>query len=411
VRHRPLAGILGRIGGTSGDSRTFKNGRSLLVATELAGAFTLLIGTGLMVRTVINLAHANLGYDIDGIVRARLVLPPRAFSDANSMSTFYDRFVTKLSTTPDTTAAVANWPSFAEPPQQSIETDNGPLNRGISVVAVSGGYFQTLGIRLKQGRDFTAADRLGTEPVAVVSETVAKRLWPDRNPLGQRVRTPDQPGFAAPLAAWRTVVGVVADIRWTYADDDLRDIYIPFLQAPARFATLYLRTTRPASSWLNQLRATAAEVNPETMVAGVQSLLSQDQQLTSSRFLASMLTSFATLTVFIVVIGVFSVFAFAAKQREKELAIRIALGADAAQITRMFLLEGSFILSGGVVAGILGAVATARALGNRLYGVQPFDISTIGIAGTILVLSALLAMLLPVIRAAKADPLVALKEN
>src|SRR5262245_51668450 len=210
------------------DTPWLKRLRSAVIALEVAASLALLVGCGLMIRTVVNLVGTDLGYRTDRIVRARIVPPGRTYPDPPALLRFYDQLLERVTAAANAPAALTNWPPFADPRQQSIVTDAGPTGLSAGVIAISPGYFETLGIGVEQGRDFSRLDRIGSDPVAIVSEALARRLWPDGSAVGSKIRTADQLNMRSPLGAWRTVVGVVRNVRQTYTDTDLKDVYLPF---------------------------------------------------------------------------------------------------------------------------------------------------------------------------------------
>ncbi len=264
---RRLGETLRRHGRSGTDGPTMRRVRSSLIAFEVAGSLALLVGCGLMIRSVVNLVRTDLGFQTAHVMRARIVLPARAYPDGPSLLGFYERLTAQLTARSLGPMALTNLPAFFEPPKQSLEADSDAANGlAVSVLAVTADYFSTLGIPVTQGRAFTSGDRLGAEPVAIVSDTLARRLWPDGSAVGRRLRTAEYPAAGSPLTSWRTVVGVSRDVRQTYADEDQQDIYIPFFQAPNQYAPLVIRTDQPASFWLPAVRAAIAAINPEVAI-------------------------------------------------------------------------------------------------------------------------------------------------
>jgi putative ABC transport system permease protein len=414
---RRLADVLRREGRSGTDGPGMRRFRSALIALEVAASLALLVGCGLMIRTVVHLVRTDLGYQTVHMVRARASLPPRTYPDEAACLRFYDRFTERLTALPHEPFALTNFIPFYEYPPQEFEVDGAASDKpSANVMAVNESYFGLFGIQLRQGRGFTAGDRLGAEPVAVISETLARRLWPDGGALGRRIRTSEQTSLGAPLTVWRTIVGVAADVRQTHTDTDLRDVYLSFAQAPSRFGHLYLRTERPPSGWFEQLRALAKEIDPQVMISGRltegNSLQDQAERLLAGpKFLMSLLTGFALFAALLAIIGIYGVTAYAVQQREREVAIRSALGATPGAIIRMFLKDGGLVLAIGIGGGLGGAVAVARMLANQLYGVQPFDVTTLLGACAFMAAAGLLATWWPARRAAARNPIASLNEN
>jgi predicted permease len=407
-----LADALRREGRNGTDGPTMRRLRSGLIAVEVALSVALLVGGGLMIRSVVNLVRADLGFQTEHVVRARIALPNRTYPDTQAFRRFYERLRERLEETTNAPFAFTNFIPFYEYPPQTFEVGAGANERrNASVMAVSEGYFDLLGIRILQGRGFTAADREGAEPVAIISETLARRLWPQGDAVGQRIRPAEQADRNV-LSVWRTVVGVARDARQTHRDIDLNDIYLPFMQAPSRYAPLYLRTDRPTSVWLESARATVAELDREVLITNENTLDREAEKLLAApRFLMSLLTGFAVFAALVALLGIYGVTACAVQQREREVAIRIALGATPGAILRLFLRQGGLVLATGIVGGLFAATAVAKTLASQLHGVQPFDAATMVGACAVMAAIDLLAILWPARRAARQDPTQALNEN
>jgi hypothetical protein len=286
-------------------------------------------------------------------------------------------------------------------------TDDAP----VGMLKVGAGYFHVYDVPLRQGREFTAADRLGTEPVAVVSETLARRLWPTGSAVGRQIRVAegDMPG--SPFGPWRTIVGVVGDIRQGYEDSDMRDLYLPLLQSPGRFASVHVRTDRSLSFWEKSVRAAATELDPYALIGNATTIVSEDRQRTGTRFLTSLLTGFAAFAALLAVLGIYGVTGYAVQQREREIAVRVAVGASRSAIIRLFLKEGVRVLAIGLGLGLFGAFWAVRILESQVFGVQPFDLATRVAACALMTAAGLFAVWWPARRAAARDPMLVLKEG
>jgi predicted permease len=410
---RRLAGILQGDGRSATDVRSARWARSALVAAEVALSIALLAGSGLMIRTVVNLMQTDLGFATTDVRRARIALPPRSYPDAPAFLTIYDRFIERMRAMSDGPFTVTSFIPFWEAPKQGIEIQGQRVDGlTVGVTAATEGYFATFGIDILQGRGLTAVDRAGSEPVAVVSQSLARRFWPNGDAIGQRIRTAEEQVAGSPLTVWRTIVGVVADARQTYPDSDLEDVYISFLQAPNRFARVFVRTERSQPEWIDMLRRAGTEFDPDVLVtAGTPLATEAERELAGPRFLMSLLTGFAAFAGLLAILGVYSVTACVVQQREREVAIRIALGATSRGIVLMFLRQGGAVLSLGIGLGLLGAAGVARTLESQLHGVRPFDGATFVAACLVIAGGGLAAVWWPSRRAATAPPIVALKEG
>lgn len=407
-----LADTLRREGRSGTDSPGLRRGRSALIVLEVAASLALLIGCGLMIRSVLHMVTAELGFQPAHVMRTRIALPARTYPDPAAFLHFYDRLIERLKATSNAPFALTNFIPFYEYPPQGFEIDNAnSVGLNVSIMAVSDNYFGLLGISFKQGRSFTPADRPEAEPVAIVSESLARRLWPNQSALGQRIRPAEQADRNV-RSVWRTVVGVVRDVRQTQMDEDLKDIYLPFWQTPSRYAPLYFRTDHPQALSFKTLRAAVAELDPEVLVSGETALASEGNKLLAGpRFLMATLTGFAFFATLLALLGIYGVTAYAVQQREREVAIRMAVGATPGAVIRMFLKEGGLVLAGGIVSGLLGTRAVVRLLASELHGVQPFDVVTLVAACAFMLAAGLLATWWPARRAATQTLLAALNEN
>jgi putative ABC transport system permease protein len=387
--------------------------RAGLIGLQVAGSLVLLTGCGLMIRSVINLANTDLGFNAERVFRVGVRLPARTYNNPEALNRFFEGLIARLDGPSDGRMTLMSaFPPFYPANAHAFESDKSESEQNSAgLMRVGAGYFDLYGTELKQGREFTTADRLTSEPVAMVSETLARRLWPEGTATGQRIRVAegDMPG--AEFGQWRTVVGVVRDIRQGYEDSDLRDIYIPFLQAPTRFSSIHVRTAQPASFWQQKIRSAAAELDAYAQVGTVTAIQDEDIRRMRAQFLAAMLTGFAVFTAFLAMLGIYGVTRYAAQQKERDIAIHIALGAPRNVVVATFLKEGGRVLAGGVAAGLLGAWAVTKFLQGVVYGVAAFDIGTTAGVSLLLIVAGLCAIWLPAYRAAQRDPMMVLKEG
>lgn len=275
-------------------------------------------------------------------------------------------------------------------------------------MAVTRGYFDAVGARVLEGRGFTTADRLGSEPVIMVSASLARNLWPRASAIGQALAIQEQ-GARQPRTV--TVVGVVNDVRQEHLDAELFDAYLPLTQNPIPFSFLYLRGPLTAS-WDREVRAALARVHPEISIGTVRPLeFELENQRARPRFLAYLLTTFAIVASVLALIGMHGVIAYAVRQRQREIAVRIAIGANPRAVTGMFLRYGAWVLGIGVAMGVAGAIGLGRVLQSQLHGVRPAEPGILMIAVVAFTAVAFIAVLWPARRAASVDPLVVLKDE
>jgi putative ABC transport system permease protein len=411
--HRRLAETLRSAGRHGTDGTSMRRVRSVLIGFELAGSLVLLVGCGLMVRSLLEMAQTDLGVRIDGVVRARVVVPSHAYPDQASLYAFYERVTERAATLARGRVALTSWPPFFESMAMPLVADGTPDTAPrAGVITVGPDYFSVVGTGIREGRSFTPVDRLGSEPVAIVSQTLARRLWPNTSALGHRIRAVEGSGSSEPAARWRTVVGVAQDVRQTYADPELGDVYLPFYQIPPeRFGTFYLRTDVRPPVVESRLRSALGESDPLAIVRGVADVGSENRQLAGTRFLTLALSAFAAFAAILAVVGMYGVIAYAVLQRRREFAIRIALGATRQAVTRLSMRAGSVVLACGLACGVLAAAAAGRVLQSRLYGVPPFDVWTVVAASVLMGAAGVLAIWWPARRAAAVDPVTVLGDT
>jgi predicted permease len=410
---RRLTEVLRRVGREGTGSPLMRRVRSSLIVLEVAASLALLVGGGLMVRTVVSLVRVDLGYQVDEIVRGRIALPADRYRNAEDFLSFYDRLSAQLEGQ-GVAFALTDFIPFFEYTSRPIGTETAATAASATVNGVSDRYLELLGIPVLLGRGFTSADRLGGEPVVLVSESLARRLRPDGNVLGDRITVSSLDNREDPVL--RAVVGVVADVRQTARDLDPNDVYVPFAQAPPRFAPILLRTDETAARWSEMLRAAVAGIDGEVLVTanvtGSASLASEaERQLAAPRFLMWLLATFATSAGLLAVLGVYGVTAYAVQQRRREAAIRIAVGATERRVIGQFVREGGTLIGVGLVLGLVGGFAVARLLTGQIHGLTPFDVPTFLAAFAVMAAGGLLATLLPARRAGIRNPTTYLNES
>jgi hypothetical protein len=355
-----------------------------------------------MIRSVLNMVGTDLGFAAEGLARSRIMLRARNYPDAAAYRLFHERFAGRVSETTGSAVAFSSWPPFVPPPVHVIEPDAGNAVPA-GAIAVSAGYFSTFGIQMRQGREFTAAEASGEAPVTVISETLARRLWPDGSPLGRRVREVERTPAGTSPGPWRTVVGIAGDVRQTYQDPDQGDFYKP--RTPdGRFGTFYVRTARPAQMLFEDFRSAAAAIDGEAVINPPRLVTDDDQTLAGTTFVTLLLTGFAAVAGFLAMLGIYGVTAYSVQQRTKEVAIRVALGAPEDAVVRIFLREGAVLLGMGTACGLIGGAALSRVLRSYVFGVGSLDAATYVAAAGLLAGAGYVAVFWAARRAAVSDP-------
>lgn len=410
---RPARGLQAT-GRTSTAGAANQRIRAGLIAAEVAISFTLLTGATLMLRTVVTLTATEWGMTDAGVSTTGLALRQARYPDATTRADAFARVVASLRGRPGiesvamTTAPLQYQPG---PVDAGSSTTNVGLTR-TGVHRVSDGYFETLRIALLQGRALTRDDGLGAEPVAIVSTTLARRLWASGPAVGQRLVTVEEEPGGEPRQVVRTVVGVANDVRQTSADADLADVYVPLMQEPARFASVVVRTAGdgPASEAARLVREAVSGVDHEIAVSDTRQLRElRSAELTGPRFMTALISALGFISAILTLVGVYGLVAYAVRQREREIAIRVAIGAQSGRIVRLFLKQGSVVLAVGLLSGAAGVLATTRVFAAHLIGISTWDMPTLAAGALAFACVALAAMCWPAWRAAATDPATALR--
>lgn len=384
--------------------------RSGLVVGQIALAFVLVAGAGLLIKSLARLGHVDPGFDPAGVATATVQLPESRYNSDQKLMAFYDAVGEKLAALPGVSAAGMGVPPFSGfAPSSSFAIEGRPSGPGdpgphSGLNWVTPGYFKTLRIPLKAGRYFTEADRLGSQPVVIIDENLAHQYWPNQNPLGQRLRR----GGNSP---WATIVGVVGHVMQSalVGDSGKGVCYYPLLQVPLPETFLVVRT--PAPHALNRaLQAAVASVDPAQPVADFRTMEQYvADSLAPQQIAASLLAIFSALALFLSALGLYGVVSYNTTQRTHEIGIRIALGARRADVLKLVVGQGLRLALLGVLAGGLAAVWLGQWLRSQLFEVSPLDASTFFMACFTLLGVTLAASFLPAWRAVRVDPMTALR--
>ena len=419
VRRVDTLGVLTHGPSVASDTRGRRLQRAIVVV-QVAIAVALLFGTTLFLRTVRGLDQTVLGFDPDGLIAVEVEAQTEDVLRWNAAT---DRLIARVEALPGVrSAAVAlvrpltgpigwdNQPLF--PGQVPTDPSTWGLNPHVNFVTVTPRYFQTMGTRLTRGRLFTEADSTNAPGVAIVSESAARRLWPGKEPLGQRLREPTYRVGAndAPAGAWQTVVGVVQDVRFRGLNDVRLDLYVPAEQSRNRASHLLVRFEGAEASVATAVRGAAREIDPINGAATVVSMRTiVGRESAPWRFLMRVFVAFALVAATLATVGLVAIVTLTVDARQRELAIRAALGADAARLRSLVLHDAAVLTAAGVVVGVFGALALGRAVASVLVGVPPHDALTLAGVAALASAGGLVTAWWPASRAAKADPSLALR--
>ncbi len=403
-----------REGGREGGTPASRRMRSALVAAEVALAFVLLVGAGLLVRTLWSMQHVDRGFRPDRVAMATLSLPSVRYAGPPEVLGFYSRLLERVRALPGVESAATGsgvlLPMLANSGTFSIEGKPLPPEEQrieYPVEVVSPGYFETLGYSVASGRSFTAQDTSDGPRVVVINETLARIGWPGQDPIGRRLR----PGDESSRAPWLTVVGVVRDVRRGDLRGSVRpEVYACALQMPPRTQLVLARTSGDPSSLLPSLRAAVREIDPQIPVFNAGTLADEfAETLTPSRFRALLLGGFAVLALLLASIGIYGVTAHAVSQRTHEVGVRMALGARGRDVVGLMMAQHLRPALVGLAAGIAAALAMSRFVASLVYGVGTRDVTTFLLMGAVLLIVAAAACWIPARRATRVDPVVALR--
>jgi putative ABC transport system permease protein len=407
-----LSEVLKEGGRGSADSARGKRVRGALVVAEVALALVLLVGAGLMLRSFARLQNVNPGYNAENVLTVGLSLPASKYKEGPQVVAFYQQLLERVSTLPGAQAvgfvdalplAGGNYLSFAIEGRATQPTDRTP---DAEHRVVSPGYFRAMGIPLVRGRLLTEQDNAQAPVATVISETAARRYFPNEDPIGKRVN------FGNPQTApWRTIVGIVGDVRNEGLNAEPNpQMYVSFAQVTQRNLTLVVRSAGEATALIAGVRGKVAELDRDQPLYNVRTL---EQMLAASlareRFGLLLIVTFAGLALALAAVGVYGVLAYSVTERTHEIGVRLALGAERRDVMRLVVGQGMKLVLAGVGVGLVAAFALTRLMAGLLYGVTATDpLAFVGVSA-LLTAVALVACWIPARRATKVDPMVALR--
>ncbi|MEJ2217488.1 MAG: ABC transporter permease [Gemmatimonadota bacterium] len=409
-----------RAGG--GGGREARRLRSGLVVVQVALSLVLLVGAGLLTRSLQRLSHVDKGFDARNVITARLQAPEGTFDTAERRHAFYDAMIARLDASPDVESAAATLliPLVPRSWERGILPDSRPWTpdhmESVLYNVVSPGYFRTMGIPLLRGRGFQAADRDGTRRVAVIDETMAQKFWPGENPIGRKVSFVDTHEHAGgvPQPEWVTVVGVAANVRHYELQSPSRiQVYVPMRQAvPMGLSVAVKHRPGAESAAADLLRRTVAALQPGIAISELRPLdVVVADALGPNRTLGELTLFFGACAVLLAAFGIFGVLSLAVTRRRQEIAVRMAVGATPTSVVRLVARDGIALAAAGAAVGLLGALAANRLIASLLFQVKPFD-PLVYVVGTLVMLAvAAGAALAPAGRAARTEPARVLREE
>jgi predicted permease len=406
----------------SSDSSGSKT-RGLLVVSEVALSLVLLIGAGLMIRSLLRLSSVQPGFDPNNVLTARLTVPGTKFSSPAAQISFYDQVLRQVRATPGVESAglIDSLPIDDGGSHQPVAVEGQPVvpmadQPEVDVRMISPGYLHAMRIPVLRGRDLNDADVAGRPPVVFISESMAKRFWPNENPIGKHITLTFFPGVV------REVAGVVGDVKQDSLDQTrpvetlywpLSQLTVPPSEAWRSFGmSLVVRTSADPASATSGVTSAVHQVDPETPVVGVvtmEGLISAS--LSPQRFNVLLLGAFAGLALVLAAVGIYSVLSYSVRRRVREIGIRMALGATPSDVLQMVVADGMKPILLGVALGLAIAFALSRVVTSLIYGVRATDPLTFAGVALLLVAVGLLATILPAHRATRVEPVRTLREE
>jgi putative ABC transport system permease protein len=415
-----LAGCM-KEGGRGASSGGRHKVRGALVVTEVALAFVLLTGAGLLIRSFFQMQQVDTGFDSTNVLTAGLPIPEKRFPDPAQLNAYLRQVVGKVEALPGvrdvaltSSLPMQGW-GYGMPFQRADKPMVDRANRrGGGFKMVSPSYFRALRIKLRKGRPLGDHDAKGAPPVMVINETMARMYFKDEEPIGKRILVQEiVPGKTqlGPEIPWE-VVGVVADEKVNNLDSrgDNPGMYVSNEQSPVFFQALVVRAAMDPSGLKQALSKAVHEINKDQTLTDVRTLDQiKAESMATNRLRSLLLTVFAAIAVLLAAIGIYGVISYSVEQRTHEIGIRAALGASRGDLLRLILRSGMLMAGIGLVLGFGGAIGLTRLLANLLFGVGERDPMTIAAVAALLTCVALLACYIPARRATKVDPMVALR--
>ena len=401
-----------RAGGLAGRVRGIEM-RGVFVVVQLALSIVLLIGAGLLSRTLVKLQQVDLGFDPSNLLTMEFRLPAAKYSQPRQISDFFTRAIAEIRSVSGVRSAAlvravplsgnSDARAYAVGGAAEPEKGRAPI---LQLNTVSSGYFRTIGVPLVSGRDVNEHDDADAPPVVVVNETFARREWPNASALGHRIRFVDSD-------RWLTVVGVARDAKhFGPADQPTPQAYIPYMQAPQIFTSVVVRANLEANALGPLVREAIWRVDRDQPVWKIRTMDSLvANTLGSKRVLLALVGAFASVALLLAGVGIFGVMSFAVTQRTHEVGVRMALGASGGEVLRLIVGQGLRLTSVALLLGLGAALGATRLIASQLFGVTPSDPVTFATVPLVLCAVAALACYLPARRASRLDPLTALRRE
>jgi len=390
--------------------------RESLVVIQVALALALMASSALMIRSLINLKTVDPGFKIDKLLTLRVLLPQQSYPSDTEISTFYEQSISEIASVPGirSVSATSTIPLVGSTANTGISIEGRPVSNPEDTVfvgaeAIAPGYLEVMEIPLLEGRALTAFDRADGEPGVIISQSTARHFWPEESPVGKRMKY-GSPDSANP---WMTVVGVMGDYRFTSLESEPRlETLYPMLQFPTRAMTFVVRTEGDPSAMIAEVQHSIWRVGPELAIYQVATMDEVVERNTRSiDNLTTLLLGFGLVALVLALGGLYGVMSFTVGRRTKEIGLRMALGAQARSILRTILFRSTILVVAGLVVGGVIALLLTRSLNQVLFEISAFDPMAYGAVAAVMLVVGILAGLVPAVKAARVDPVIALRHE
>jgi len=398
-------------GGRSGESVKSNRLRDLLVVGEIALALVLLVGAGLLINSFWRLMQVNPGFDSHNVLTMQVTLSSTKYSDDGKITNTLQRMLERVKTVPGVTSVgLINTLPLNGGPATTLEVVGRPVpepgqEQSADIRIISPDYFRSMGIGLIGGRGFDDRDGAASKRVVVVNESLARRYWPNENPIGKQVTMKD---WGEPLTG--EVVGIVNDVKPDGLDTDTRPmLYWPYPQFPSTFNAFTIRTSSDPNGVIAAVKARIWEADKDQAIASVQTMEELvSQSVGARRFNMMLFGVFGAIALLMSAIGIYGVISYSVAQRTREIGVRMALGAQVGDVLSLVIKQGMTRALAGIGIGLIASFALTRLMTGLLFGINATDPLTFAAISLLLALAALLACYIPARRATKIDPIEAL---
>jgi putative ABC transport system permease protein len=388
--------------------------RGLLVVAEVALSLVLLVGASLLIKSFLSMVNEDPGFDTSRFITLRAHLPGTRYDCVHARAAMFEHLRERMAETPgvEDVAFVNLLPLSEYNSSTRIEVEGRSIAAGeepaVESRVISSNYFAALGLPLRSGRTFTSREMLDSVPVTIISETMARRFWPQESAIGKRIR------FAGDTAnPWLTIVGIAPDSKMGIDSPKQESrLYLPYPQAPWNPMSFVVRASGNPARLATPLRQAVWALDRDVPVFQVFTMDElRERSAWGQRLLGWVFGALAAIALVLAAVGVYGVIAHAVTQRTHEIGVRVALGAQPRDILRLVVGHGVVLAATGVALGLAGALAISRLLASLLYGVSTSDPVVFALVSVFLGSVALLASLIPARRAARVDPMVALRDE